>query len=79
MLSEVIALLYVAQKYDVQQLVQQCENLVKTSMELEDAVAVFQAARQYWNENLMEFASDALATTKFVKLFETALFIMEVC
>ena len=63
-LYEALDLLYVAQKYDVQLLVQRCENRAQTEMKLEDAVAVFQAARKCGNEKLMKAAGDKMAKAK---------------
>ena len=57
-------LIYVAQKYDVQLLVQKCEDLFKGKLILEDCVEVIQRGRAYGNENLVKIAGDTVARAK---------------
>ena len=63
-LYEALDLLYVAQKYDVQLLVQKCEKRAQSEMKLEDTVAVFQLARKYGNEKLMRAVGNKMAKAK---------------
>ena len=69
--SAAVDLSYVAQKYDVQPLVQKCEILVKLNSKLEDCVELVQAARKYGNENFLHIAGDILAAARYyqVKIF----------
>ena len=59
--SEALKLLYVANKYEVELLVQKCESLLESEVKLEDSVAVFQAARTYERPELMKKAGDIMA------------------
>ena len=63
-LTSALDLLYVAQKYDVQLLVQKCEDLLKVNLTLEDCVEVMQGARAYGHEAVMKIAGDLMATAK---------------
>ena len=59
--SEALNLLYLAHKYGVELLVQKCEGLLKNEVTLQDSVAVFQAARKYEKDELMNKAGDIMA------------------
>ena len=59
--SEVLSLLYVADKYKVQLLVKKCEKLLQLNLTREDCIAVFQAARKYGRTELMKKSGDLIA------------------
>ena len=63
-ISLALDLVYVAQKYDVQLLVQKCEDLFRSRLTLEDCVQVIQRGRAYGNENLVEIAGDIVAAAE---------------
>ena len=58
---EALRLLYVAHKYEVELLVQECETVLERGLKLENSVAVFQAGRTYVNAPLMKKAGDIMA------------------
>ena len=63
-IQEALDLLYVAQKYDVQILVNKLHYFFERTMKLEDSVVVFQAGRKYNHERLWRFAFGMMAKAK---------------
>ena len=58
---EALALLQVADKYDVQLLVTKCKKLLERQLTLDDVVDVFKAARKYDQIELLVKVGDFMA------------------
>ena len=53
-------LLQLAQKYKIQPLTKKCEELLKTKIQVEHSVNVFETARRYGRQDLMDRASEIM-------------------
>ena len=53
-------LLQLAQTYKVQPLIEQCEDLLKTEVKVEESVKVFEAARRHGSQELMDRAGKVM-------------------
>ena len=63
---DIIKLLHLGHKYDVQPLVARCDAFLSQNFGLEDSIEVYQAARLYCRENLMKKVEDYMA--RYVKV-----------
>ena len=53
-------LLHLAQKYKVGPLMKKCEELLETEIDLEDSVQVFETARRYGRDELVDRAGETI-------------------
>ena len=61
---DALGLLDIAQKYDVQLLVEKCEELIEREMKLKDSVTVFEASQVVGSDKCKKLAGDMMANAK---------------
>ena len=56
--QDAMAVIYIAQKYDVPKLIEKCVSLLKTKLNTSNAITIFQKAKFFHELTLVDLAKD---------------------